>query len=266
MFKKQITVTIEVYVDDIMVKGKQWSNHICNLAETFNILRKYKMKLNPTKCTFGASSGRFLGYLVTQRGIEALPKKIRAILEMKSPTTLKEIESLTRRAAAFNRFISQSTDRCKPFFKATKRAQRDKWDDKCEKTFQDLKKYHTSPLLLSKPEAAENFYIYLAVSEVAVSSALIQEELGAQLPVFYTSKALLDVETRYSKIKKLILALVIAALKLRPYFQAHTVIVMTQYPLRSILQGLDTSQWVIKWALELGQCDLVLWPCMVIKA
>ncbi|KAM1948860.1 hypothetical protein ACFX15_008993 [Malus domestica] len=66
MFNKQIGVTMEVYVDDIMVKGKQRSDHISNLAETFDILRKYKMKLNPAKCTFGVSSGRFLGYLVTQ--------------------------------------------------------------------------------------------------------------------------------------------------------------------------------------------------------
>ena len=70
MFKKQIGVTMKVYVDDIMVKGKQRLDHIRNLAETFNILRKYKMKLNPTKCTFGVSSGRFLRCLVTQRGIE----------------------------------------------------------------------------------------------------------------------------------------------------------------------------------------------------
>ncbi|KAM2774142.1 hypothetical protein COP1_019058 [Malus domestica] len=76
MFKKQIGVTMEVYVDDIMVKGKQQSDHIHNLAETFNILRKYKMQLTPTKCMFGVSSGQFLGYLVTQRGIEAHPKKI----------------------------------------------------------------------------------------------------------------------------------------------------------------------------------------------
>ena len=178
MFKKQIGVTMEVYVDDIRVKGKQRSDHIRNLAETFDILRTYKMKLNPAKCTFGVSSGRFLGYLVTQRGIEAHPKQIRAILEMKSPTTLKEIQSLTGRAAALNRFLLRSTDRCKPFFKAIKRVKRDKWDEECEKAFQDLKKYLTSPQLLSKPEAADDLYIYLAVSEVAMSSALIREELG----------------------------------------------------------------------------------------
>ncbi|KAM2323105.1 hypothetical protein ACFXTH_019702 [Malus domestica] len=137
---------------------------------------------------------------------------------MKSSTTLKEIQCLTGRAAALNRFLSRSIDQCKPFFKAIKRAQRDKWDEECEKAFQDLKKYFTSPLLLSKLEAAEDLYIYLAVFEVAVSFALIREKLRAQLPVFYTSKALLDEETRYPKIEKLILALVVATRKLRPYF------------------------------------------------
>ncbi|XP_068328033.1 uncharacterized protein [Pyrus communis] len=97
---------------------------------------------------------------------------------MKSPTTLKKIQSLTERVATLNRFLSWSTNRCKPFFKAIKRAQREKWDEECEKAFQDLKKYLTSPPLLSKPETAEDLYIYLAVSEVAVSFALIREELG----------------------------------------------------------------------------------------
>ena len=125
-------------------------------------------------------------------------KQIRAILEMKSPTTLKEIQSLTGRAAALNRFLSRSTDRCKPFFKAIKRAQRDEWDEECEEAFQDLKKYLTSPPLLSKPEATEDLFACLTVSEVAISFTIIREELGARLPVFHSSKALLDA-TRNSK-------------------------------------------------------------------
>ncbi|KAM2078542.1 hypothetical protein ACFX1R_026171 [Malus domestica] len=117
MFEKQIGVTMEVYIDNIMMKGKQRSNHIGNLAKTFDIHIKYKMKLNVAKCTFGVSSGIFLGYLVTQQGIEAHPKKIGAIPEVKSLTTLKEIQSLARRAAVLNRFLSQS------FLKAIKKAQ-----------------------------------------------------------------------------------------------------------------------------------------------
>jgi len=159
-----------------------------------------------------------------------------------------DILSLFGRAVAINRFLSWSTNRCKPFFKAIKRAQRDKWDEKCERDFQELKKYLTSPFLLSKLEAVEDLYIYLAGSEVTLSSAVIREELRAQLLVFYTSKAIIDAKNRYPKIKKLILALVVVARKLISYFQAHTIIVMTQYPLRLILQGPNASQRVIKWA------------------
>ncbi|KAM0970767.1 hypothetical protein PS1_018996 [Malus domestica] len=126
---------MEVYVDDIMVKGKQWLDHICNLGETFAILQEYNMKLNPSKCTFDLSSGRFLGYLVTQQGNEAHPRQIKVILDIKSHTTLKEIQSLTERAAALDRIFSQSTERCKPLFKAIKKMQKDKLDDKCEKAF-----------------------------------------------------------------------------------------------------------------------------------
>ncbi|KAM1262296.1 hypothetical protein ACFX2G_028050 [Malus domestica] len=110
---------------------------------------------------------------------------------------------------------------------AIMKMQRDKWDNECEKAFQDLKKYLASSPLLYKLEATEELYIYLVVSDVVVNSALIREELGTQLPVFYTSKALIYVETRYPRIEKLILALVIAAQKLRLYFQVHTTVVLT---------------------------------------
>ncbi|CAL8175714.1 unnamed protein product [Prunus armeniaca] len=182
IFKEQIGKTMEVYVDDMLVKAPKCADHLKNLAEAFSLLRQYRMKLNPSKCTFGVSSGRFLGYLVTQRGIEAHPRQIKAILEMKSPSTVKEIQSLTGRAAALNRFLSRSTNKSKPFFKALKKGQRDKWDEECEVTFQSLKAYITSPPLLSKPVPSEDLFVYLAVSNSAVSSALIREELGAQHP------------------------------------------------------------------------------------
>ncbi|CAL2270520.1 unnamed protein product [Prunus armeniaca] len=266
IFKEQIGKTMEVYVDDMLVKAPERANHIENLAEAFSILRKYNMKLNPSKCTFGVSSGRFLGYLVTQRGIEAHPNQIKAILNMKSPATTKEIQSLTGRAAALNRFLSRSTDKCRPFFKALKKGHKDKWDDECEVAFQNLKTYLTSPPLLSKPIPGEDLYIYLAVSDSAVSSALIREELGAQHPVFYTSKALLDAETRYPKMEKLIFSLVVSARKLRPYYQAHRIIVITEFPLRSILHSPDASQRLMKWAIELSQYDLLYRPKTAIKA
>ncbi|KAI5328250.1 hypothetical protein L3X38_027647 [Prunus dulcis] len=185
---------------------------------------------------------------------------------MKSPSTVKEIHSLMGRAAALNRFLSKSTDKCRPFFKALKKGQKDTWDEECEVAFQSLKTYLTSLPLLSKPVPGEDLFVYLVVSNSAVSSALIREELGAQHPIFYTSKALLDAETRYPKLEKLILALVVSARKLRPYYQAHRVIVITDFPLRSILHNPDASQRLMKWAIELSQYDILYRPKTAIKA
>ncbi|CAL8996409.1 unnamed protein product, partial [Prunus brigantina] len=119
---------------------------------------------------------------------------------------------------------------------------------------------------LSPSKCTFDLFVYLAVSNSAVSSALIREELGAQHPVFYTSKALLDAETSYPKLEKLILALVVFTRKLRLYYQAHRVIVMTDFPLRSILHSPDASQRLMKWAIELRQYDLLYRPKTAIKA
>ncbi|KAI5350996.1 hypothetical protein L3X38_003887 [Prunus dulcis] len=101
---------------------------------------------------------------------------------MKSPSTVKEIQCLKDRVAALNILLSRSTNKCRPFFKALKKGQRDKWDEECKVAFQNLKTYLTSPPLLSKPVPGEDLFVYLAVSNSAVSSTLIPEDLGAQHP------------------------------------------------------------------------------------
>ncbi|CAL8167742.1 unnamed protein product [Prunus armeniaca] len=133
---------------------------------------------------------------------------------MKSPTTKKEIQSLMGRVAILNRFLLRSTNKCRPFFKVLKKGQRDKWDKKGNVAFQNLKTYLTSPLMLSKPIPCEDLFIYLAVSNIVVNLTLIQEELRAQHLVFYTSKALIDAETHYPKMERIILSLVVSARKL----------------------------------------------------
>ena len=103
IFKPLIGHTMEVYVDDMITKSKEPRDHVKHLEETFELLRKYEMKLNPEKCAFGVSSGKFLGFLVSHRGIEANPEKIRAVTDMKSPRTVKEVQSLTGKLAALTR-------------------------------------------------------------------------------------------------------------------------------------------------------------------
>jgi hypothetical protein len=216
MFEKQIGRNVEVYVNDMLVKSIQAPDHVSNLKETFDTLRRYKMKLNPTKCAFGVSSGKFLGYLVSQRGIEANPEKVRVVLEMQPPRKTKHLQQLTGRIAALNRFISRSTEKCLSFFKILKKAF--VWDSQCDDAFENLKKYLMNPPLLSRPVEEEILYLYLAVSTSAVSSALVREKAGVQRPVYFISKALHGAEERYPRIEKLAFALVISARKLRPYF------------------------------------------------
>ena len=120
MFCKQIVRNMEVYVDDMLVKSKEEFAHLDDLKETFATLRKYKMKLNPSKCAFGVASGKFLGFMVSQRGIEANLEKVQAILNMALSKTVKEVQKLTGRIEALNMFVSKAMDKCLPFFKTLK--------------------------------------------------------------------------------------------------------------------------------------------------
>uniref|UniRef100_A0A2N9HCB2 Reverse transcriptase domain-containing protein n=1 Tax=Fagus sylvatica TaxID=28930 RepID=A0A2N9HCB2_FAGSY len=264
MFHDQIGRNVEVYVDDILVKSKEEGNHLDDLGETFETLRKYQMKLNPSKCAFGVYSGKFLGFMVSQRGIEANPDKIKAILEMQPPRTTKEIQRLTGRVAALNRFVPRSTDKCLPFFKTLKKAF--VWTDECQQAFEELKTYLMTPPLLSPSKQGEELYLYLAVSPTAISSALVREENRWQLPVYYTSRALREVEERYPPMEKLAFALVIMARKLRPYFQAHTIIVLTNHPLRKAMNKPDAAGRLIQWSVELSEFDIDYRPRTAIKA
>jgi hypothetical protein len=133
MFQAQIGRNMEVYMDDMLVKSMESVSNAHDLYEAFETLKQYGMKLNPVKCVFEVSSRKFLGYMVSSRGIEANPEKIQAILEMQSPKTTKQLQQLTGRLAALNRFISRSTDKCLPFFKILKKVF--EWLNECEETF-----------------------------------------------------------------------------------------------------------------------------------
>ncbi|XP_050289994.1 uncharacterized protein LOC126728170 [Quercus robur] len=208
------------------------------------------MKLNPSKCAFGVSSRKFLEFMVSHKGIEANPDKIQTILDMKPPQNTKEIQSLIRRVVALNRFVSKATDKFFPFLKVLKKAF--EWTNECQKAFEDLKVYLTMAHFLSSSVVGEKLYLYLAVTPHTVSSALIREEDKVQRPLYYTSKALRGAKRRYPQMEKLAFALITASRKLRHYFQAHVINVMTDHPLKK--------------AVELSEFDIRYQPRHVIKA
>ena len=150
------------------------------------------MKLNPAKCSFGVSSGKFLGYIVTHWGIEANPEKIRDIHSIPFLKNVKEVHKLTGRMAALSRFISKLSDKSHAIFGILKNPKDFQWMGEWESALQKLKSYLTTPPLMSKPLLGEVLLLYLAVSEHTVSAVLVREEGNKQLPIYYVRKALLD--------------------------------------------------------------------------
>ena len=154
---------MEVYIDDMLVKSVKAELHITHLAEAFQVLKSYNMKLNPAKCAFRVSAGKFLGFIVNSRGIKANPNKIKTELDMLPPSNIKGIQRLTGRIVALSRFISKANDKCQPFFQVLKNAFQ--WDAHCQEAFTILKTYLSSPPVLVSPYEGELLTLYLAISD-----------------------------------------------------------------------------------------------------
>ena len=203
---------MEVYIDDMLVKSVKAELHITHLAEAFQVLKSYNMKVNPAKCAFGVSAGKFLGFIANSQGIEANPDKIKVMLDMLPPSNIKDIQRLTGRIAALSRFVSKASDKCQSFFQVLKKAFQ--WDAHCQEAFMALKTYLSSPPVLVSPSKGELLTLYLAISDFSTSATLVRERNRVQQPVYYYSRALRGAEERYPKMEKLILALVTTSRKL----------------------------------------------------
>lgn len=134
------------------------------------------MRLNPAKCTFGVAAGKFLGFMLTSRGIEANPDKCMAILGMRSPTNLKEIRRLIGRLTSLSRFIPRLAKRIRPIVQRMKKGTKvESWDVDCEREFIEVKNVLTDPPVMNRPHPGEDLQIYIGISEEAIRVALMQE-------------------------------------------------------------------------------------------
>ena len=135
MFEPHLGKSIEVYIDGMVVKSKVVSKHVGDLRNIFEILKKQKLRLNASKCSFGVRSGKFLGYMVSHQGIEVNPNQIKAIKSLQPPRNPKEVQKLTRMTTALNRFISRLADKCRPFFLLMNKWKRFEWIEECALAF-----------------------------------------------------------------------------------------------------------------------------------
>nr|KYP74504.1 Transposon Ty3-I Gag-Pol polyprotein [Cajanus cajan] len=139
IFHKQIGKNLEVYVNDMVVKSPNLVGHAADLAEVFQALREHRMRLNPDKCVFGVSGGKFLGFMLSSRGIKVNPDKCHTILDMRSPTNIKEVQRLSGRLTSLSRFLPCMAETAKPILSLLKKSDRFKWTDECEASFQQFK-------------------------------------------------------------------------------------------------------------------------------
>ena len=224
------------------------------------------MKFNPLKCAFRVSAGCFLGSMVTQRGIEANPAQLKAILDSLAPSTRKWVQQLIGRLVSLRRFISRFIDHLKPFFATLRGVNWAGWNEECDQALVDIKRYMAEPPVLASSQAGETLFIYLVVSDVVVSVALFKDcDDRSQRPMFFISKSLANAETSYTHLEQATLTLRMVEKKLHPYFQAHPIVVLTNLPLRSTIHKHNLSGRMTRWAIELSEYGISYRPRLAKK-
>ncbi|KAL0305178.1 UNVERIFIED_CONTAM: hypothetical protein Scaly_2993600 [Sesamum calycinum] len=189
MFKELIGVSMEVNVDDMLVKSRRSDDHLIHLKQAFEVMRTNGMKLNPTKCTFGVGGSKFPDYLVRERGIEANPGKIEAIMKLVPPKTIKEIQRLTGKITTLNRFISRSTDQNLPFFKTLRKTKDFEWNEECEQALQGEFDIEYQARVAVKAQVLANF-----VLELTGDQTLEEQEGETPFRLVYGTEAIIPTE------------------------------------------------------------------------
>ncbi|PKI67076.1 hypothetical protein CRG98_012540 [Punica granatum] len=218
LFHEMMHKEIEVYVDNIIANSKEGEDHLINLKRLFDRLREYKLRLNPTKCTFGAKLGKLLGFVVSERSIEVDPDKVKAIRESPSPSSVREVRGFLGRLNYIARFIANLKDKCQPLFRLVRKNAAIEWDEDCHKAFDTIIAYLIQSPVLVRPTPDRPLILYLTVREQSLGCMLGQEDESAhsEHAIYYLSKKFTEGESNYSKIEKMCCALVWVMQRLRP--------------------------------------------------
>jgi len=260
IFHDMMHKEIEVYVDDMIVKSGMEEEHVEYLLKMFQWLRKYKLRLNPNKCTFGVRSGKLLGFIVSQKGIEVDPDKVRAIREMPAPKTEKQVREFLGRLNYISRFISHMAATCGPIFRLLRKNQGIVWTEDCQKEFDKIKEYLLEPPILIPPVEGRSLIMYLTVLENSMGCVLgQQDETGKkEHGIYYLSKKFTDCESRYSMLEKTCCALAWAAKRLRHYMVNHTTwLISTMDPIKYIFEKPALTGRIARWQILLSEYDIV---------
>jgi hypothetical protein len=235
VFGDHIERTVEAYIDDIVVNTRKADDLVSDLRIAFGCLRDNGVKLNPEKCVFGMPRGMLLGYIVSQRGIKANPEKVAALERMGLIRDLKGVQRVLGCLAALSRFISRLDEEGLPLYRLLKKHEGFSWTTEAQEALDKLKASLTHAPILTPPQDSEPLYLYVDATTQVVSAVIVVERaeeghvLPVQRPVYYMSEVLSDTKTCYPQVQKLLYAVVLARCKLRHYFEAHPVTVVSSF-------------------------------------
>jgi hypothetical protein len=259
-------------VDDVVVKTKQSGTLLDELKETFANLRRYRMKLNPEKCTFGVPAGQLLGYIISQRGMEANPSKIKAIEALDPPTQLRDVQKFAGCLASLSRFVSRLGEKGMLQYQLMKKTDHFVWSQCADDAFNDLKRALSTAPILAAPAPREPMLFYIAATPRVISVVIVVErteegkELPVQHPVYYLSEVLTLSNQNYPHYQKVAYGVYMAAKKLKHYFEEHPITVVSTTPLSEIIGCKDATGRVAKWAIELAAHTIQYKPRTTIKS
>ena len=246
LFHDMMHRDVEVYVDDMIVKSQGGA------------VRQFRLRLNPKKCSFGVTSGKFLGHIVSERGIEVDPEKTKAILDMPAPRTEKEIRGFLGRLQYISRFIARLTDICEPIFRLLRKNQPTVWNDDCQCAFEKIMECLLSPPILVPPTPGRPLLLYLSVSDIALGCMLAQlDDSGKERAIYYLSKRMLEYECKYIMIERLCLALVWATRRLRHYVTEYSILLVSRLdPLKYLFDRPVLTGRLMRWLVLLTEFDI----------
>jgi hypothetical protein len=260
------------YMDDVVVKTKQSGTLLDDLKETFTNLRRYRMKLNPNKYTFGVPAGQLLGYIVSQRGIEVNPSKMKAIKALEPPTELRDVQKFAGCLASLSRFVSRLGEKVVPLYQLMKKTDHFVWSQCADEAFNDLKRALSTVPILAVSAPREPMLLYIAATPRVVSVVIVVErteegkELPVQRPVYYLSEVLTLSKKNYPRYQKVTYGMYMVAKKLKHYFEEHPITVVSTTPLSEIIRCKDAMGRVAKWAIELAAHTIQYKPRTTIKS
>ncbi|RVW34716.1 Transposon Ty3-G Gag-Pol polyprotein [Vitis vinifera] len=257
IFSDMVERIMEVFMDDITVYGGTFEECLVNLEAVFHRCIEKDLVLNWEKCHFMVRQGIVLGHIISERGIEVDKAKVELIVKLPSPTTVKGVRQFLGHAGFYRRFIKGFSSLSKPLCELLAKDAKFIWDERCQNSFDQLKKFLTTTPIVRAPNWQLPFELMCDASDFAIGAILGQREDGKPYVIYYASKTLNEAQRNYTTTEKELLAVVFALDKFRAYLVGSFIIVFTDHSaLKYLLTKQDAKARLIRWILLLQEFDL----------